>query len=193
MAPKGKETESSPSKGTSETARIHSLLYELALQALSQLGAEDNEHEEEECFKRDDPNANSLSTEDLVKTFSIDRYPMRMQCDGTTGLTAGLPWHLVDEVYIPINYGDEFHWILAVVILKDRCIQVYDSMSRRRHFGLSLEIQKLAKILATYLDMSEFLDQKVCTNWSMIEAYLDKIGHPFDVQYVEENCSTNHW
>ncbi|PHT51048.1 hypothetical protein CQW23_10795 [Capsicum baccatum] len=37
-------------------------------------GAEDNEHGEEESFKRDDPNANSPSAEELVKTFSIDRY-----------------------------------------------------------------------------------------------------------------------
>ncbi|PHT52967.1 hypothetical protein CQW23_07429 [Capsicum baccatum] len=41
----------------------------------------------------------------------------------------GLPWHLVDEVYIPINYGDEFHWVLAVIVLKNRRIRVYDSMS----------------------------------------------------------------
>ena len=61
MAPKIKEIESSSSKGTSATAQLHPLLYELALQALSQSGAEDNEHGEEESFKRDDPNANSSS------------------------------------------------------------------------------------------------------------------------------------
>ncbi|PHU12081.1 hypothetical protein BC332_19011 [Capsicum chinense] len=49
-------------------------------------------------------------------------------------IPAGLPWHLVDEVYIPINYGDEFHWVLAVVVLKETRIRVYDSMSRRRRF-----------------------------------------------------------
>ncbi|KAF3637407.1 60S ribosomal protein L30 [Capsicum annuum] len=38
-------------------------------------GAEDNEHEEKKSFKRDDPNANSPSAEELVKTFSIDHYP----------------------------------------------------------------------------------------------------------------------
>ncbi|PHU09422.1 hypothetical protein BC332_21282 [Capsicum chinense] len=43
-------------------------------------------------------------------------------------ISDGLPWHLVDKVYIPINCGDEFHWVLAVVILKERRIQVYDSM-----------------------------------------------------------------
>ncbi|PHU26505.1 hypothetical protein BC332_04837 [Capsicum chinense] len=209
-------------------------------------GAEDNEHGEEESFKRDDPNANSPSAEELVKTFSIDRYPTRMWCDGATDLTGdlvvkkscfrqyldlpednnarfqikmvydllkrrycqqqpklfrneecliniikgfsisvGLPWHLIDKVYIPINCGDEFHWVLAVVVLKERRIRVYDSMSRRRRSGPSSEIQKLAKILSTYLDISGFLDQKVCTDWSTIEAYRDKMANPFDVQYID--------
>ncbi|PHU20830.1 hypothetical protein BC332_11981 [Capsicum chinense] len=100
-------------------------------------------------------------------------------------IPAGLPWHLVDEMYIPINCGDEFHWVLAVVVLKERGIRVYDSMSRRRRSGPSSEIQKLAKILSTYLDMSGFLDQKVRTDWSTIEAYRDKMANPFDVQYVD--------
>ncbi|PHT48994.1 hypothetical protein CQW23_13202 [Capsicum baccatum] len=73
-------------------------------------------------------------------------------------ITAGLPWNLVDEVYIPINYANESHWVLAFVILKESHIRVYDSISRRRHFKPSSEIQKLTKILPTYLDMSEFLD-----------------------------------
>ncbi|PHU17397.1 hypothetical protein BC332_13092 [Capsicum chinense] len=51
MAPKRKETESSPSKGTSAAAQQYPPLYELALQALSQSGVEDNEHGEEEYFK----------------------------------------------------------------------------------------------------------------------------------------------
>ncbi|PHT66318.1 hypothetical protein T459_30743 [Capsicum annuum] len=99
-------------------------------------------------------------------------------------ILAGLPWHFVNEVYIPINCDDEFHWVLAVLILKERFIRVYDSMSRRRSSGTSSEIQKLAKILPTYLDMSGFLDQKVRTDWSTIEAYRDKMANPFDVQYV---------
>ncbi|KAF3636121.1 hypothetical protein FXO38_24331 [Capsicum annuum] len=70
---------------------------------------------------------------------------------------------------------------------------VYDSMSQRRHFGPSSEIQKLAKILPTYLDMSGFLDQKVRTDWSTIEAYWDKIANPFDVQYIDGFTQKNHW
>ncbi|PHU03353.1 hypothetical protein BC332_28604 [Capsicum chinense] len=86
MAPKRKKTESSSSKGTSEIARLHPPLYGLVLQELSQSGVENDEHGVEEYFKREDPKANSPSTEVEVKTFSIDRYPMRMQCYGATNL-----------------------------------------------------------------------------------------------------------
>ncbi|PHU02721.1 hypothetical protein BC332_27972 [Capsicum chinense] len=87
MVPKRTETESSPSKGTSEVDRLHPLLYELALQALSHSGADYDEHEEEKCFKRDDADANSPSTKELVKAFIIDRYPVGMQYDGAVDLT----------------------------------------------------------------------------------------------------------
>ncbi|KAM3264208.1 hypothetical protein P3L10_001202 [Capsicum annuum] len=86
MAPKTTEVKSSSIIGTSKATRLHPPLYELALQALSQSGAEYGEHGEEEYFKRDDPNANSPSAEELVKTFSIDPYPVRMQCDDATDL-----------------------------------------------------------------------------------------------------------
>ncbi|PHT34319.1 hypothetical protein CQW23_26119 [Capsicum baccatum] len=84
MAPKRKKIESSPSKGISAAAQLHPPLYELALQALSQSGVEDNEHGEEESFKRDDPNTNSPSTKELVKTFRINR------CNDATDLMGDL-------------------------------------------------------------------------------------------------------
>ncbi|KAF3661375.1 hypothetical protein FXO37_12958 [Capsicum annuum] len=43
-------------------------------------------------------------------------------------IPTGLAWNLVDEVYILINYGDEFYWVLAIIVLKERRIRVYDSM-----------------------------------------------------------------
>ncbi|PHU11711.1 hypothetical protein BC332_18641 [Capsicum chinense] len=86
MAPKRKKTGLSPSKEISEAARQYPPLYELTLQVLSQSGAEDDDHGKKKCFKRDDPNANSPSTEELVKTFSIDHYPVIIQCDGATNL-----------------------------------------------------------------------------------------------------------
>ncbi|PHU13769.1 hypothetical protein BC332_14974 [Capsicum chinense] len=101
-------------------------------------------------------------------------------------ILAGLPWPLVNEVYIPINYGDEFYWVLIFIILKERHIRVYDSMSGRRNSTPTLEIQKLARILPTYLDINGFLDKMIRTDWSTIEAYQNKMGNPFDVEYVEE-------
>ncbi|PHT50596.1 hypothetical protein CQW23_10343 [Capsicum baccatum] len=47
-------------------------------------------------------------------------------------IPAGLPWNLVNKIFIPINYGDEFHWVLAIIVQKERRIRVYDSMSQRR-------------------------------------------------------------
>ncbi|PHU15382.1 hypothetical protein BC332_16587 [Capsicum chinense] len=90
MVHKRTKTESSPSKGTSEAARLHPPLYELALQASSQSGVEYGEHGEEEYFKRDDADANSPSIKELVKAFSIDRYPVRMQ-DNCFGKYLNLP------------------------------------------------------------------------------------------------------
>ncbi|PHT47812.1 hypothetical protein CQW23_12020 [Capsicum baccatum] len=125
MAPKIKEIESSPSKGTNAAAQLHPPLYELALQALSQSGAEDNEHVEEESFKKDDPNANSPSVEELVKTFSINRYPVRIQCDRATDLMGDLVVKFMyeskdkmDEVWInycgmPVCFGWEEFAIVA--------------------------------------------------------------------------------
>ncbi|KAH0705530.1 hypothetical protein KY290_010218 [Solanum tuberosum] len=37
------------------------------------------------------------------------------------GIPGGLLWHLTDEVYVLANCNGEFHWVLAVVVLKERC------------------------------------------------------------------------
>ncbi|PHU30189.1 hypothetical protein BC332_02282 [Capsicum chinense] len=118
--------------------------------------------------------------------------------DHAGSILADLPWHLVDEVYIPINYGDEFHWILVVVVLKERHIRVYDSISRRRRHGPSSEIQKLAKILPTYLDMSGFLDQKELRSFCCcLRKYLsDRLQVPndgLDVGLLHKRYATLLW
>ncbi|PHU10892.1 hypothetical protein BC332_17822 [Capsicum chinense] len=129
MAPKRKKIESSPSKGTSAAAQLYPPLYELSLQALSQSGAEDNEHREEESFKRDDPNTNSPSAEELVKTFNIDRYLVRMQCDGATDLTGDLVVKSVME-----KSFDAFRKILRE--------QKLDSYFRESCFGQYLNLSE---------------------------------------------------
>ncbi|KAF3649636.1 hypothetical protein FXO37_18889 [Capsicum annuum] len=108
-------------------------------------------------------------------------------------MPSGLPWHQVDEVYVPINCNENFHWVLAVIALKDKRIRVYDSLSRRRSTKSITEIQKLAKMLPTYLSDNNFYDETSRTDWPNLETYRDKITqtiqilneHTFDVEYVQ--------
>ena len=49
-----------------------------------------------------------------------------------SAIPSGMPWHLTDDDYIPVNSNGEFYWVLSVVTLKEWCIKVYDSMSSTR-------------------------------------------------------------
>ncbi|PHT53843.1 hypothetical protein CQW23_08305 [Capsicum baccatum] len=71
--------------------------------------------------------------------------------------------------------NENFHWVLAVIALKDRRIHVYNSLSRRRNTESITEIQKLAKILPTYLSDNKFYDETSRTDWPNLEIYRDKI------------------
>ncbi|KAF3627221.1 hypothetical protein FXO37_29974 [Capsicum annuum] len=107
-------------------------------------------------------------------------------------MPAGLPWYMVDEVYVPINCGKEFHWVLAVIVLKERLIRVYDSLSSKRKKEPPIGIQKLAVMFPTYLSDNDFYDKTERTDWPLLEAYKGKITQqtdlvneiPFDVDYV---------
>ncbi|KAF3613387.1 hypothetical protein FXO37_36403 [Capsicum annuum] len=57
---------------------------------------------------------------------------------------AGQPWHLVNEVFIPINCYGAFHWVLAVITLRYRCIRVYDSIASSWKRTKTSEIEELA-------------------------------------------------
>ncbi|KAF3629549.1 putative glycerol-3-phosphate 2-O-acyltransferase 6-like [Capsicum annuum] len=129
MVPKRTETESSPCKGISETARLYPPLYELALQALSQSEAEYDEHGKEGCFKKDDADANSPSTEELVKAFSINHYPVRMQCDGAVDLTG--------DFVVKLAMGKSFDAFRK--ILRE---QKLDAYFRDSFFGKYLDLSK---------------------------------------------------
>ena len=98
----------------------------------------------------------------------------------------GMPWHLKDDVNVTINNNGEFHWILAVVALKEQCIKVYDSVSSNRsNIKLYSKIQKMATMLPKYLELSGFFKQNERTNWSVLKCYQGKNkSHPFEVSHV---------
>ncbi|XP_055835042.1 uncharacterized protein LOC129903505 [Solanum dulcamara] len=95
----------------------------------------------------------SISTQEDMARATVTTHQERSVKNIIRGFSipAGLPWYLVDEVYIPVNCDMDFHWVLAVVVLKERLIRVYDSSSRRRSSNPSQEIQKIAAMLPTYL------------------------------------------
>ncbi|PHU20930.1 hypothetical protein BC332_12081 [Capsicum chinense] len=117
-----------------------------------------------------------------MKVASVER----SICEIMQGLCilAGIPWHLIDEVYVPVNCKGLFHWVLAVIVLKERCIHVYDSI--KDHRGHADEIKELAEMLSTYLTISNFFEKKNHTDWSLLDAYKEKTDqHAFDVHIVD--------
>ncbi|PHT67346.1 hypothetical protein T459_26833 [Capsicum annuum] len=87
-------------------------------------------------------------------------------------IPASISWHLIDEVYVPINCQRSLHWVLVVIVLKKRCIHVYDSL--KGHRGHDVEIKELVEMLSTYLTISDFFEKKERTDWSLQEAYKKK-------------------
>ncbi|KAF3669797.1 hypothetical protein FXO38_07408 [Capsicum annuum] len=111
----------------------------------------------------------------------------RSICEIIQGLCIpiSISWHLIDEVYVLINCKGSFHWVLAVIGLKERCIRVYDSL--KGHRGHGDEINELVEMLSTYLTISNFCGKKKRTDWSLLEAYKEKTDQDaFDVQFVDE-------
>ncbi|PHU19411.1 hypothetical protein BC332_10562 [Capsicum chinense] len=92
-----------------------------------------------------------------------------------------LQWYMVDKVYVPINCGKGFYWVLAVIVLKERLIRVYDSLSSKRKKEPPIEIQKLAVMLPTYLSDNGFYDKTERTDCPSLEAYKEKITQDYGV------------
>ncbi|KAF3651713.1 putative glycerol-3-phosphate 2-O-acyltransferase 6-like [Capsicum annuum] len=84
---KAKEMEAFVVKEDPKPKYLTFVEYFVPLLAAAFFLAEYDKHGEEKSFKRDDADANSPSTKELVKAFSIDHYLMRMQYDGAANLT----------------------------------------------------------------------------------------------------------
>ena len=74
-------------------------------------------------------------------------------------IPARIPWHLVDDVNIPINYDQNFHWVLVIVELNQRLIRVYDSSLGTRKRVYSEEIKNLSRMLPSYFLDKDFFEK----------------------------------
>ncbi|XP_060180559.1 uncharacterized protein LOC132610266 [Lycium barbarum] len=81
-------------------------------------------------------------------------------------LHANVPWHSVDNIFIPINIKEDNHWILVVLSFNDRRLYVYNSYrgSTDHNAVVRREVQKLAALLPHYLHISGLYTQKTGMN-----------------------------
>ncbi|KAH0774130.1 hypothetical protein KY290_011267 [Solanum tuberosum] len=96
-------------------------------------------------------NINKESTEESIIEY-INGYKMHV----------ARPWHTVDNILIPVNIKEIFHWILIVVSINDRSIQIYDSLRGGALHDSSVEneIKKYAQLVPMYLSKSDFYGKK---------------------------------
>ncbi|PHU21500.1 hypothetical protein BC332_06607 [Capsicum chinense] len=72
-----------------------------------------------------------------------------------------VPWHTVEDIFIPVNIKKKHHWILAVLSFSERCIFLYDSYESSGHYAVVLaEIKKIAMIIPLCLPDCDFYVKK---------------------------------
>ncbi|MCE0482059.1 hypothetical protein HAX54_040438 [Datura stramonium] len=77
---------------------------------------------------------------------------------------AAIPWYTVDNVFIPINVKDKIHWVLAILLFRNRCIYVYDSLGSVEHdVAVKREIDKLSQLLPIHVLTTDFYHKKGIT------------------------------
>ncbi|PHT72933.1 hypothetical protein T459_23718 [Capsicum annuum] len=177
--------------------------------------AEDNEHREKESFKRDNPNDNSPSAEELVKTLVLivilescfGQY-LDLPEDNNARFWMKMVYDLLKRRFMYENKDkiDEAWAFEAIPYLRQQVNYQEEVSFPRILRWLLAEIDKNAKILDLFNPSKEAVDVTVeataekynitVDNPStaskeeekvepMIEVYQDKMANPFDVQYVE--------
>ncbi|KAF3638687.1 hypothetical protein FXO38_23115 [Capsicum annuum] len=74
---------------------------------------------------------------------------------------AAVPWHTVEDIFIPVNINKKYHWVLAVLSFSERCIFLYDSYESSDHYAAVLaEIEKIATIIPLCLQACDFYVKK---------------------------------
>ncbi|PHT53774.1 hypothetical protein CQW23_08236 [Capsicum baccatum] len=74
---------------------------------------------------------------------------------------AAMSWHIVEDIYIPVNIREKHHWVLAILSFSERCIFLYDSYESSGHYSVVLDvIEKLATITPLCLQHCDFYVMK---------------------------------
>ncbi|PHT69206.1 hypothetical protein T459_28693 [Capsicum annuum] len=100
---------------------------------------------------------------------------------------AAVPWHTVEDTFIPINIKEKHHWVLAILSFSERCIFLYDLYESSGHNSAVLaEIEKIAKIIPLCLQACDFYIKKGIDHQSH-PRYKDKESSDmFDVLFQDD-------
>ncbi|KAF3662639.1 hypothetical protein FXO38_11083 [Capsicum annuum] len=91
-------------------------------------------------------------------------------------LLANVSWDSVDNIIIPVNVNESFHWILVVFRIRHRCLYVYDSMMGGTvHSKNVLDyVRSLSTMIPMFLVATNFYEKQSDINWYREAAYIDK-------------------
>ncbi|KAG5574685.1 hypothetical protein H5410_054819 [Solanum commersonii] len=104
------------------------------------------------------------------------------QCIRGFKLLANISWDNVDDVIIPANISEKFHWFLVIFRIKLRCLHVYDSIR-----GGSVHTKKVNEVVVIM----------VCTCVYLLNAsvmvFLICISVDIDVKHYRQRYATIIW
>ncbi|PHT42976.1 hypothetical protein CQW23_17001 [Capsicum baccatum] len=97
-----------------------------------------------------------------------------------------VPWHTMEDIYIPVNIKKKHHWVLVVLSFSEKCIFLYESSESSGYYPAVLaEIEKLAEIILLCLQACDFYDKKGIDLQNHLR-YKDKDSTDmFDVSFEE--------
>ncbi|PHT31801.1 hypothetical protein CQW23_28138 [Capsicum baccatum] len=127
-------------------------------------------------YSLDDPTLNAEGHEYHLNEY-VNRFCMHVT----------VPWHTVDNIFIPVNVKDRDHWVLVVLSFSERYIFIYNSYEFSDHYAVVIvEIEKLAKIIPLCLKACNFYKNKDI-DLDNHSRYKDKdMLDLFDVLFVDD-------
>ncbi|KAM3281459.1 putative protein isoform X1 [Capsicum chacoense] len=91
-------------------------------------------------------------------------------------MLANVSWDTVDNIIIPVNVSDSFHWIMILFRIRHRCLNVYDSFigGAINTKNVHRHVQSLATIIPLFLFATNLYDKRAEICWDREPAYIDK-------------------
>ncbi|PHT31652.1 hypothetical protein CQW23_27989 [Capsicum baccatum] len=91
-------------------------------------------------------------------------------------MLANVSWDIVDNIIIPVNVSESFHWIMILFRIRHRCLYVYDSFigGALNTKNVHRHVQSLATIIPLFLFATDFYDKRADICWDREPAYIDK-------------------